>query len=386
MSESESLAGLAAEIRNDALLEGLQCYIVGGAVRDCLMGQAVVDKDWVVVGATPAQLDERGFIPVGADFPVFLHPHTKEEFALARTERKKGRGYHGFVFYTGQDVRLEDDLARRDLTMNAMAVDAHGQLIDPFGGYGDIQQKLLRHVGESFVEDPVRLLRLARFLARYPEFEVAGQTRVYARALVDNGEVDALVAERVWQEFHKGLLSRAPARMFHFLAQLQALERICPQLVWDEVAEQALACGVERALGLEQRYALLLTQSQEVVGLSRALRASRACTDFAAVLQRMRSAYQAYSAHLRTDPARWAAMWEVLAQADALRRERRFEALLQALACLEQIQPELWLQALSAVQAVDARAIAKQFRDDPQQIARQLVQARQQALMQQFGC
>src|SRR5690625_3924360 len=128
MSESESLAGLAAEIRNDALLEGLQCYIVGGAVRDCLMGQAVVDKDWVVVGATPAQLDERGFIPVGADFPVFLHPHTKEEFALARTERKKGRGYRGFVFYTGTEVRLEEDLARRDLTINAMAVGRDGHL------------------------------------------------------------------------------------------------------------------------------------------------------------------------------------------------------------------------------------------------------------------
>lgn len=385
MGKLDSLAGLAADIRNDALLQGLECYIVGGAVRDCLMGEEVVDKDWVVVGAHPEQLSERGFIPVGADFPVFLHPHTKEEFALARTERKKGRGYHGFVFYTGQDVRLEDDLARRDLTMNAMAVDARGRLIDPFAGHEDISRRQLRHVGESFVEDPVRLLRLARFLARYPDFEVAAQTRSYARALVENGEVDALVAERVWQEFHKGLLGPAPARMFHFLQQLGALQRICPELVWNEAAEQALRCGVRNALSLEQRFALLLTQSEAVTALSRALRAPRACAEFALVLQRMRAAYQRYCAHEGDDAQRWALMWEVLAQADALRRSERFVALLEALACLVPVNMDQWQQALTAVQSVDARAIAEQFQEDPQQIARQLVAARQQALAALFA-
>lgn len=381
----ESLSELAADIRQDALLEGLECYVVGGAVRDCLMGHPVVDKDWVVVGATPEQLNERGFIPVGADFPVFLHPHTKEEFALARTERKKGRGYHGFVFYTGQDVRLEDDLARRDLTMNAIALDAQGQLIDPFNGHSDIANKQLRHVGQSFVEDPVRLLRLARFLARYPEFEVATQTRVYARELVDNGEVDALVAERVWQEFHKGLLGPAPARMFHFLAQLGALTRIIPQLVWNAAAEKALNCAVERELALEQRFALLLTQSDEVMTLGRALRAPRACAEFARALQRIESAYRAYQAVLPGSEAQWVAMWEVLAQADALRRGDRFAALLQALACIKPVEVGFWLQALKAVQAVDAGAIAQQFKESPQQIAQQLLRARQQALALQFG-
>src|SRR5690625_4168192 len=165
-----SLQDLAADIRTDALLADLDCYIVGGAVRDCLLGQAVKDKDWVVVGATAEQLSALGFLPVGAGFPVFLHPHSKEEFALARTERKKGRGYHGFVFYAGTEVSLEDDLTRRDLTINAMAVGRDGQLIDPFGGQQDIEAQQLRHVGASFVEDPVRLLRLARFWRATPIF------------------------------------------------------------------------------------------------------------------------------------------------------------------------------------------------------------------------
>src|SRR5699024_9829998 len=187
------LEKMAQSIREDALLDGLQCYIVGGAVRDCLLGTTVTDRDWVVVGATPQALAQRGFLPVGIDFPVFLHPHTKEEFALARTERKQGRGYHGFVFYTGTEVRLEDDLARRDLTINAMAVGRDAVLVDPFSGQSDLEQRKLRHVGSAFIEDPVRLLRLARFRARFDDFEVAEQTRAYAIELVKNGEVDALV-------------------------------------------------------------------------------------------------------------------------------------------------------------------------------------------------
>src|SRR5690606_26248936 len=186
----------------DPAIAGLDVYIVGGAVRDALLGGAAQDsdRDWVVVGATPEQMADRGFIPVGGDFPVFLHPRSKEEYALARTERKSGRGYKGFTFYTGTDVTLEDDLRRRDLTINAIAQAPDGRLVDPLGGRADIRDRIFRHVGQAFVEDPVRLLRLARFAARFPDFSIAPETMDLARRLVDEGEVDALVPERVWRE------------------------------------------------------------------------------------------------------------------------------------------------------------------------------------------
>lgn len=378
---------LAQGIREDALLQGLQCYVVGGAVRDCLLGLPVTDRDWVVVGATPKDLAQRGFLPVGVDFPVFLHPQTKEEFALARTERKQGRGYHGFVFYTGTEVRLEDDLARRDLTINAMAVGCDGQLVDPFGGQQDIQRRSLRHVGPAFVEDPVRLLRLARFRARFADFEVAESTRAYALQLVNNGEVDALVPERVWQEFHRGLLEDAPARMFEFLAQVGALARVCPSLNWNSEIGRLLSAAAQKKLNAAQRFAVLLLASENPGAVGQALRAPRACTDYAIHLQRLHVLLSSFSAP--TEEASCiptaAQTWEVLHSLDALRRPERFTELLQALLCVQAVDTDFWLRALAIAQAVDAGAIARAHQDNPKKIPQAIAQARQQALAAQLG-
>ncbi|HNQ76269.1 MAG TPA: multifunctional CCA addition/repair protein, partial [Pseudothauera hydrothermalis] len=208
----------------------MRCYLVGGAVRDALLGLPVKDRDWVVVGATPEQMLAQGFRPVGKDFPVFLHPETQEEYALARTERKTGRGYTGFAFHAAPEVTLEDDLARRDLTINAMARDQEGRLIDPFGGQRDLAARRLRHVGPAFAEDPVRILRVARFAARFADFSVASETMALMRTMVDDGEVDYLVAERVWQELARGLMEAAPSRMIRVLRDCGALARILPEL------------------------------------------------------------------------------------------------------------------------------------------------------------
>jgi tRNA nucleotidyltransferase (CCA-adding enzyme) len=208
----------------------MQAYVVGGAVRDELLGLPVQDRDWVVVGATPEQMVEQGFRPVGKDFPVFLHPDTQEEYALARTERKTAPGYHGFVFHTSPDVRLEDDLIRRDLTVNAMARAGDGAIVDPYGGQQDLQERIFRHVSDAFAEDPVRILRLARFAARFAEFRVADSTLALMRKMVDDGEVDALVPERVWQELSRGLMENRPSRMFAVLRDCGALARILPEL------------------------------------------------------------------------------------------------------------------------------------------------------------
>ena len=231
----------------------MKIYLVGGAVRDALMAQdratpetSHVDRDWVVVDATPQAMQEQGFLPVGRDFPVFLHPQTREEYALARTERKTAPGYHGFAFHAEPGVTLEDDLARRDLTINAMAVaeseagnPASAHLIDPYGGQRDLQARVLRHVTDSFSEDPVRILRLARFAARFPDFSVAPETLALMQHMVDHGEVDHLVAERVWQELARGLMEQRPSRMFDVLRACGALERLLPE--------------VERLWGVPQR-------------------------------------------------------------------------------------------------------------------------------------
>jgi len=208
----------------------MQAYVVGGAVRDELLGLPVQDRDWVVVGATPEQMVAQGFRPVGKDFPVFLHPETQEEYALARTERKTAPGYHGFVFHTSPDVKLEDDLIRRDLTINAMARAEDGSIVDPYGGQKDLQDRIFRHVSEAFAEDPVRILRLARFAARFPDFRVAESTNALMRKMVEDGEVDALVPERVWQELSRGLMEQKPSRMFEVLRDCGALSRILPEL------------------------------------------------------------------------------------------------------------------------------------------------------------
>ena len=230
----------------------MKTYLVGGAVRDALMGLPVQDRDWVVVGATPQMLLDLGYLPVGRDFPVFLHPQTKEEYALARTERNTAPGYRGFEVHAAPDVTLEEDLARRDLTINSIAVPAqftgasgqfpseefeknpfwveNGHLVDPFGGRQDIANKLLRHVTLAFREDPVRILRLARFAARFTDFTVAPETIALAREMVDSGEVDHLVAERVWQEMARGLMESKPSRMFAVLRDCGALARLLPEL------------------------------------------------------------------------------------------------------------------------------------------------------------
>ena len=237
----------------------MQVFVVGGAVRDALMGLPVNDRDWVVVGSTPEAMTAQGYVPVGKDFPVFLHPQTREEYALARTERKTARGYKGFAVHADPGVTLEEDLARRDLTVNAMAVPesaavalctgvsdrctptkqtaSHQQapawqrvVIDPWGGLADLQAKLLRHVTPAFAEDPVRILRVARFAARFADFSVANDTMALMRQMVEDGEVDHLVPERVWQELAKGLMSEQPSRMFEVLRACGALKVLLPEL------------------------------------------------------------------------------------------------------------------------------------------------------------
>jgi len=223
----------------------MQTYLVGGAVRDALMGLPVRDRDFVVVGATPEEMVAAGYQPVGKDFPVFLHPQTHEEYALARTERKTAKGYHGFSFHTDTDVTLEMDLVRRDLTINSIAASAvdtwttdqfslknlsNYSLVDPYGGQRDIAAKVLRHVSLAFAEDPVRILRLARFAARFHDFTVAPETMTLMRRMVAAGEVNALVAERVWQELAKGLMEAKPSRMFEVLRECGALEVLLPEV------------------------------------------------------------------------------------------------------------------------------------------------------------
>ena len=217
---------------SDPHTHGMQVYLVGGAVRDRLLRRAAGDRDFVVVGSTPEAMVAAGFRPVGADFPVFLHPVTQEEYALARTERKSGRGYAGFTFHTGAEVTLEDDLRRRDFTINAIAEDSDGQLVDPFGGREDLERRLLRHVSDAFVEDPVRVLRAARFLARFAPlgFRLAPDTRDLMRTMVVNGEIDHLVPERVWQELRRGLTEAQPSAFLATLRECGALARLFPEI------------------------------------------------------------------------------------------------------------------------------------------------------------
>ncbi len=221
----------------------MQIYMVGGAVRDRLLGRPVNDHDWVVVGARPEDMVARGFVPVGRDFPVFLHPETHEEYALARTERKSGRGYRGFVVQASPDVTLEEDLSRRDLTINAIAASADWTgaegLFDPYGGARDLERRVLRHVTDAFREDPVRILRVARFAARFTGFTVAPETMALMREMVQAGEADHLVAERVWQELSRGLMEERPSRMFDVLRACGALAVVLPE--------------VERLWGVPQR-------------------------------------------------------------------------------------------------------------------------------------
>jgi tRNA nucleotidyltransferase (CCA-adding enzyme) len=357
----------------------MKTYLVGGAVRDALMGRAVKDRDWCVVGSTPEQMLGAGFLPVGKDFPVFLHPQSREEYALARTERKTARGYHGFSFHTAPDVTIEQDLARRDLTINSIAISAdfmpaNGHfsfqnlsseaLIDPFGGQQDIQDQLLRHTSPAFEEDPVRILRVARFAARYPGFSVAKPTMDLMRRMVAAGEADALVAERVWQELSKGLMEAKPSRMFQVLRQCGALEVLLPEvqrlwgvpqradyhpevdtgvhlmMVLDMAAQLEaplpvrFACLVHdlgkgttppdilpRHIGHEERSVELL------LPLCERLRAPNECKELAVVVAREHG-----NIHRSSDLNATATL-RLLERCDALRKPERFAQALQACEC-----------------------------------------------------
>ena len=283
----------------DARAPQLQIYRVGGSVRDELLGLPAGDRDWVVVGATPDQMLAQGFQAVGKDFPVFLHPQSHEEYALARTERKTAPGYKGFAVHFSPDVTLEDDLLRRDLTINAIARAADGSLVDPFHGQADIQARIFRHVSPAFREDPVRILRLARFAARFPDFTIAPGTLALMREMTAAGEVHALVAERVWQELSRGLMSQRPSRMLQVLDQAHALRILLPHLPAPDTQPDwltALDASAAAHDPLPVRFAILMagmTIPEEpcielgpkmvtsVTEQAKALRASNECTDAA---------------------------------------------------------------------------------------------------------
>ena len=359
----------------------MKAYVVGGWVRDRLLEQAgrgpahMGDRDWVVVGSDPQQMQALGFRPVGRDFPVFLHPRTAEQYALARTERKSGRGYRGFVVHADPSVTLEQDLQRRDLTINAMALDEAGNLIDPHHGQDDLRARVLRHVGAAFAEDPVRILRLARFAARFADFSIAPQTMELARAMVAAGETDALVPERVWQELARGLMEAQPARMIEVLADTGLLAQLAPELTVSAELRAALNRAAQQGAGLAARFAVLASGAASTSALLAWLGRLRADSDslqLARLLFDLRAPLRA--AHSASELA------SVLERADALRRGERFEQLLTAFEALEGSGVERWRKAAAAAGAVDAGAIAARAGPDAQAIAQALTAARRQAI------
>jgi tRNA nucleotidyltransferase (CCA-adding enzyme) len=307
----------------------MQVYLVGGAVRDELLGLPAPERDWVVVGATPEELQRAGYRPVGREFPVFLHPDTREEYALARLERKTGPGYRGFETRFSPDVTLEQDLQRRDLTINAMARASDGTLIDPYGGQRDLAQRLLRHVSAAFVEDPVRVLRVARFAARLAThgFSVAPETRELMRQMVANGEINALVPERVWREMARALLEANAAVFFDTLQDCGALALLLPELAWDAPAHVALQRAVALSPEGSVRFAALLadTPAAAITTLCERLRVPNDYRELALLGARL----QQRSA--QADRLDAPGTLEFLEVADALRRPERFQLLLSAL-------------------------------------------------------
>ena len=398
----------------------MRTYIVGGAVRDRLLGLPVADRDYVVVGATPDDMVAQGYQPVGKDFPVFLHPQSHEEYALARTERKSGHGYKGFKVYAAPDVTLEEDLRRRDLTINAMAEDDAGVLVDPYGGQADLAARVFRHVSEAFAEDPVRILRVARFAARFTDFVVAPETNALMRQMVDNGEIDALVPERVWQEVARGLMEAQPSRMFQVLRDCGALVRLFPEIdclfgvpqppehhpeidtgvhvmrVVDWAARQGMSLPVRfaalthdlgkgatppelwpRHLGHEAKSVV------QVRALSERIRVPADCRDLAVAVARDHG-----NVH-RALELRPGTVVELLERVDAFRRPERFEEFLQACECDFRGRPgyedkafpapDYLRQALMAAQAIDAAEVAR--RAVPAGIREAIFQARTAAVV-----
>jgi tRNA nucleotidyltransferase (CCA-adding enzyme) len=323
----------------------VKAYVVGGAVRDELLGLPVRDRDHVVVGATPEEMVHLGYKPVGKDFPVFLHPQSHEEYALARTERKSGRGYKGFTVHAAPDVTLEDDLRRRDLTINAMARDEQGTLIDPFRGEEDLKKGVLRHVSEAFAEDPVRILRVARFAARFG-FSVAPETLALMGRMVESGETDYLVPERVWQEFSKGLMEKAPERLFEVLEACGLRARLLPEISSPEKLHGSLPV----------RFATLAwpLKESEVQALCERLRVPNEVRELALLACRNRVALRA--SRLATPQA----LLELLKRADAFRRPERFRELLEVAARERPVVDTTRLErALAAASAIDAGEVAK---------------------------
>jgi tRNA nucleotidyltransferase (CCA-adding enzyme) len=341
----------------------LQIYVVGGAVRDQLLGLPVVDRDYVVVGATPKEMIDQGFLPVGRDFPVFLHPKSREEYALARTERKTARGYAGFTFHADPSVTLLEDLMRRDLTINAMAQQVDGgDLIDPTGGRADLEARVFRHVGPAFVEDPVRLLRLARFSARFTDFNVADDTFKLLKKMVSNGEVDALVPERVWAEISRGLMAQKPARMVTLLKETGALARIAPGAPAGDKALAALDRAAEPGVPLAIRFAVWLVAgnltASHVKALCNDLKTPADVRDYATQLALLDQSFR--------DTPRIGAekVLFLIERLDGLRRSARFMQLLDALVILHPdegaartLRNTLQI-GLEAVRGLDAARIA----------------------------
>jgi tRNA nucleotidyltransferase (CCA-adding enzyme) len=353
-------------------------YRVGGSVRDELLGRSGGDRDWVVVGATPEMLAASGFRPVGSDFPVFLHPETREEYALARTERKHGRGYRGFEFFASPDVTLEADLERRDLTINAMARDDAGRLIDPHGGEADLRAGVLRHVSPAFVEDPLRVLRVARFAARLG-FCVAPETRTLMRSIARSGELATLAPERMWQEIARALIEPHPSRMFAVLADARALDAVLPEMAaaypeqradaerWSQLLS-ALDRAALQGAPLEARYAVLAhdlaPDARQAVrarvraadAMSKRLKVPTACRDVARLVARWLPRMASID---RMTPA---AILDVLHSADALRRPERLASLLSAWNAIDAGASELaarWREAQAVVRRVALRDVAR---------------------------
>lgn len=327
----------------------MKVWKVGGAVRDALLGLPDHDTDWVVTGTTPEAMRAAGYLPVGRDFPVFLHPVTKQEYALARTERKTAPGYHGFVFHADPSVTLEEDLQRRDLTINAMAQDEAGTLIDPYGGQHDLQARLLRHVSPAFTEDPVRILRVARFAARWPDFQVAPDTLALMRHMTNAGEVDALVAERVWQELSRGLMEVQPTRMLGVLHDCGALARLLPEVDADWVSHdpdalrwrRSIDLAAQAGLSLPARFAIV-TYRLGALGWTPAPRTSleallalcerwRIPTDCREVAEQVQRECETLRFGLTMEAAQCV---QLLDRCDAWRRPDRFEQVLQACECM----------------------------------------------------
>lgn len=402
-----------------------QIFTVGGAVRDELLGLPVQDRDFVVVGATPEAMLAQGYKPVGKDFPVFLHPKTHEEYALARTERKTGRGYKGFAFHASPEVSLEEDLARRDLTINAIARAEDGTLIDPFNGVADIKAGILRHVGPAFVEDPVRILRIARFSARFTQFSVASETQTLMQTMVGNGEVDHLVAERVWQEFAKGLMEEKPSRMLLTLRECGALKALLPEIdqlfgvpqradYHPEVdtgihVMMALDFAASRQYSLPVRFAVLMhdlgkgltsqddlprhpgheTRSVKLVeAVCTRLKPPTECRDLALLVAR-------YHGDIRRGPDMKAStIVTLLEHCDAIRRPERFAHLIEACDCDFhgrlgwENKPipsgDLFPRALEAIKAIKSGEIAKMCKT-PSEIPQTIHAARVQAVTESLG-